>query len=114
MQLILTDWTSGDWQNRTKLREGFGKHYQHVRSLVPADNMLEHQPQDGWEPLCRFLGKPVPNEPYPRVNEGDSVYRMQVAHFWFIVRKLIVTYVVPVFLAVPAVWFLWWWRNRND
>lgn len=24
---------------------------------------------DGWEPLCAFLGRPVPDEPFPRENE---------------------------------------------
>lgn len=23
----------------------------------------------GWEPLCAFLGKPVPNTPFPHVND---------------------------------------------
>jgi hypothetical protein len=29
--------------------------------------------QDGWEPLCQFLGVPVPNEPFPRTNEAEAV-----------------------------------------
>jgi hypothetical protein len=28
---------------------------------------------EGWAPLCKFLGKPIPNEPFPRVNEADAV-----------------------------------------
>jgi Sulfotransferase domain len=77
-----------------------------VRSLVPADNLLEYQPQDGWEPLCKFLGKPIPNEPYPRVNEGSSAFQIHVAMFWIILSKLVMKYVVPVLLAAWAVWFL--------
>jgi hypothetical protein len=29
--------------------------------------------QQGWEPLCRFLGVDVPDEPFPRVNVGDNL-----------------------------------------
>lgn len=27
---------------------------------------------DGWEPLCEFLGKPVPDEPFPWVNDAEA------------------------------------------
>lgn len=29
--------------------------------------------EEGWEPLCRFLGVAVPDEPFPRVNVGDNL-----------------------------------------
>jgi len=30
--------------------------------------LLIHDAKDGWEPLCEFLDKPIPDEPYPRKN----------------------------------------------
>ena len=27
---------------------------------------------DGWEPLCRFLDRPIPDGPFPRVNSTDE------------------------------------------
>lgn len=27
---------------------------------------------EGWEPLCKFLGVPVPNEPFPRANDAAA------------------------------------------
>ena len=39
-----------------------------VRRTVPADRLLVHRATDGWAPLCAFLGKPIPDAPYPRVN----------------------------------------------
>lgn len=44
-----------------------------VRRAVPKDQLLEMRLGDGWEPLCRFLDKPIPNEPFPRVNEAETV-----------------------------------------
>jgi hypothetical protein len=41
-----------------------------IRGLVPKERLLEWYVEDGWEPLCEFLGKPVPNEHFPRVNNG--------------------------------------------
>ncbi|MGH2346345.1 MAG: sulfotransferase [Chloroflexota bacterium] len=27
--------------------------------------------KQGWEPLCRFLGAPVPDKPFPRLNDTE-------------------------------------------
>lgn len=40
-----------------------------VRATVPAERLLVWQPADGWEPLCDFLGVPVPPAPIPHVND---------------------------------------------
>ncbi|RYC60241.1 hypothetical protein CHU98_g5967 [Xylaria longipes] len=34
--------------------------------------LLEMDLNDGWEPLCKFLGVPVPGEPFPRVNDAKA------------------------------------------
>lgn len=43
-----------------------------VRGSVRNDNLLEWSPEDGWEPLCRFLDKPIPDMPFPRGNGSDQ------------------------------------------
>lgn len=43
-------------------------HYAMVRGMVPEDRLLEWSVDDGWEPLCKFLNKPVPEEPFPHTN----------------------------------------------
>jgi len=48
---------------------------QEVIRSVPPDRLLVHYSMDGWEPLCSFLGLPVPNNPYPRVNDTASIQR---------------------------------------
>jgi hypothetical protein len=37
--------------------------------------VLEWQPEDGWKPLCEFLGKPVPPDsvPFPKTNETAEI-----------------------------------------
>lgn len=39
-----------------------------IRGLVPRERLLEWSVEDGWAPLCNFLGKPVPDEPFPHAN----------------------------------------------
>lgn len=58
----------GDFENNGKRK--FDEHNDMVRRLVPADNLLEFTVQEGWGPLCEFLGVPVPDEPFPRVNDS--------------------------------------------
>jgi hypothetical protein len=45
------------------------KHYEKVRSIVPKERLLDYKLGSGWEPLCQFLGKPVPVENFPWSNE---------------------------------------------
>ena len=57
------------------LRAAYDRHHDVVRRMVPADRLLDLNLRDlSWEPLCAFLGKDVPNVPFPRANERD-VYR---------------------------------------
>ena len=46
--------------------------HEEVRRIVPKDRLLEFQLKQGWEPLCKFLGKDVPDTPFPRVNESTE------------------------------------------
>jgi len=49
------------------------KHRRWVRGLVPKDRLLEYNVRDGWEPLCRFLDVPVPEEPFPWTDDALEV-----------------------------------------
>ena len=50
----------------------YREHYATVRSLVPEENLLEYHITEGWEPLCRFLEKEVPEVAFPSGNDGDA------------------------------------------
>lgn len=43
-----------------------------VRRFVPRERLLEWSPGDGWEPLCDFMGAPVPEMPLPRTNDAKT------------------------------------------
>jgi hypothetical protein len=34
--------------------------------------LLVYEPGQGWEPLCRFLSVPVPEQPFPHVNSTEE------------------------------------------
>ena len=48
-----------------------------VQQTVPADRLLVWSVSDGWEPLCNFLDLPVPDTPFPHLNDsGEFVQRI--------------------------------------
>jgi hypothetical protein len=51
------------------LIEAFIAHNEEVKRVVPADRLLVWEVTEGWEPLCEFLGVPVPDEQMPHAND---------------------------------------------
>jgi hypothetical protein len=47
------------------------RHNERVIATVPSERLLVWSARDGWEPLCAFLGIPVPEAPFPRLNDSD-------------------------------------------
>lgn len=50
----------------------FERHNADVRAHAPRERLLEWTASDGWAPLCRALGTPVPAEAFPRVNTTEE------------------------------------------
>jgi hypothetical protein len=43
-----------------------------VKAAVPPERLLVYSVDQGWRPLCTFLGVPVPSRPFPRANRSLS------------------------------------------
>lgn len=56
-------------------RTSYRAHYASIRAAVPKEKILEYRLGSGWEPLCQFLGRPVPEGPFPKRNEGQTLGR---------------------------------------
>ena len=57
--------------------EVFEKHNALVKATVPAERLLVFDVREGWQPLCDFLGVPVPDEPFPKTNSTEEL----IGHF---------------------------------
>ncbi len=66
----------GRFEDRDYAIEVFNRHNNEVRSKVPADRLTVHEIKDGWEPLAEMLGVPVPDAPFPRLNDKASFAKM--------------------------------------
>jgi hypothetical protein len=67
----------GRFEDREYAIECFNRHTAAVREHVPVDRLLGYQVSEGWEPLCRFQGVPVPAAtPFPRLNDRAAFRQM--------------------------------------
>ncbi|MFL5728514.1 MAG: sulfotransferase family protein [Cytophagaceae bacterium] len=49
----------------------YNQHIENVKAAVPENKLLIYSVDQGWEPLCKFMGVPVPSTPFP--NSNDTV-----------------------------------------
>jgi hypothetical protein len=83
--------------------EVYERHLADVRATVPADRLLVFDVADGWPPLCAFLGVPVPDEPFPHVNDTAEFRRWQSAGVARLALKLAGAGVVVAALVATGV-----------
>lgn len=69
-QPLCSSFTTGNFTNM-----GTAEHSAMIKGLVPQDRLLEWSIDEGWGPLCEFLGKPVPDEPFPHANALGSGWK---------------------------------------
>ncbi|KAI8889098.1 hypothetical protein K501DRAFT_239425 [Backusella circina FSU 941] len=63
----------GKMKDKESGMAAFEKHNQDVIDFVPKENLLVMQLGEGWERLCEFLGKPIPDVPYPNLNSPKQL-----------------------------------------
>jgi hypothetical protein len=71
-KLILRGTFGGRFEDRDHAIAVFEAHNARVKREIAPERLLVYQPGQGWEPLCKFLGVPVPAAPYPKVNTTDD------------------------------------------
>lgn len=68
-QVIVDRTFGGTLGDDSHLMECYERHNQTVIDAVDPSRLLVFDVRDGWEPLCAFVGRPVPDEPFPNVND---------------------------------------------
>ncbi|MEU4420827.1 sulfotransferase family protein [Actinoplanes sp. NPDC024001] len=67
--------------DRAYLTSVFTRHVEQVQAAFPPDRLLTFRATDGWAPLCAFLGRPVPEQPFPRDNSSADFRRLTGPYF---------------------------------
>ncbi|MGE0387191.1 MAG: sulfotransferase family protein [Gammaproteobacteria bacterium] len=63
----------GTMNDRAAAIAHYQRHVEEVKAAVPPERLLVYSVDQGWEPLCAFLGLPVPEAPFPNVNDRAQV-----------------------------------------
>lgn len=53
----------------------YNRNIEEVQAMVAPERLLIHNLGDGWEPLCQWLGVPVPAIEYPKGNTTEDFNR---------------------------------------
>lgn len=67
---------AGRFEDEAYAKQVFRDYIERVKADVPADKLLIFEVKQGWEPLCAFLGKDVPEEPFPHINDTAEFRKM--------------------------------------
>ena len=68
-RLILERTFDGKYRDKDHAIQIYKKHILNVVKLTPSNRLLQFNVKEGWEPLCAFLDRSTPDEPFPRLNE---------------------------------------------
>ncbi len=64
----------GDPTNRDACIAAFRARQAEVEATIALDRLLVFDVVQGWEPLCAFLGVPVPDQPFPCRNDTAAYW----------------------------------------
>uniref|UniRef100_A0A7S2A9X9 P-loop containing nucleoside triphosphate hydrolase protein n=1 Tax=Trieres chinensis TaxID=1514140 RepID=A0A7S2A9X9_TRICV len=87
------------------LAEQYEMHNARVMETVPSSQLLVFNVKEGWAPLCDFLEKNIPNEPFPFVNESSDIE--------FAWKTMIVLSYAWIPAAISAVALMWNFLRRS-
>lgn len=66
-------------QDRESMISFFENRSAEIVDSIAPERLLVYQVSDGWGPLCEFLGVPVPEMAFPRINSRDETKQMLAA-----------------------------------
>ena len=56
--------------------EVYSRWNEEVKRCIPKERLLVFNVKQGWQPLCNFLGVPVPPDDFPKMWTTDDFKRM--------------------------------------
>ncbi|RKK90201.1 hypothetical protein BFJ68_g4538 [Fusarium oxysporum] len=96
----------------------YKEHCNVIRDFVPKEKLLEWTIDDGWEPLCKFLDKPVPDGPFPHVNKasGWENHEAEVTKRYLMSALSGVAVLSAVGIATGAIVYktMWWMPGTDE
>ena len=76
----------------------FNAHNEAVKKQTPPDRLLVYDVKQGWEPLCTFLNVPVPDTPFPHLNDTRTFRRLWIFATGLLIALAVVIIAILIFL----------------
>ncbi|KAF3041946.1 hypothetical protein E8E12_008461 [Didymella heteroderae] len=73
VDLLRKQWIVLYGKSEPATREHWERHMVYLKRVVPEDRLVFFDVKEGWAPLCKVLGKEVPNVEFPRINDGRAI-----------------------------------------
>lgn len=98
-----------------KVVKAYEDHIEYVKKTCPKERLLVFEAKDGWEPLCKFLGKEIPKESYPHVNDTQEfkqyIFRGNISGYvlfsgFMAIMSLLSHYLLKKYTGVNLVEFI--------
>ena len=87
------------------------EHNEHVKKVTPPEKFHMMELSEGWEPLCKTLNLPVPDEPFPRANDAEAVEGLEGQ----ILKEAGSRWAVIFAVAGGVGYGAWWlWKTSMD
>lgn len=104
IDLLRNQWVVLYGKPEPATREHWERHVEYLKRVVPEDRLVFFDVKAGWEPLCRVLGKEVPDVEFPRINDGRAIEELTRR---FITKGLVRWGVVllTVGVGLAGVWY---------
>jgi hypothetical protein len=83
----------GKFEDQNRTEKVYLNWIKEVENVIPKSKLLIFNVKEGWDPLCNFLGVPVPDCSFPRVNDRKE--------FLSIIRKQF--FVTTVFILLSGI-----------
>ncbi|WP_276390727.1 sulfotransferase family protein [Eudoraea chungangensis] len=99
-KLIWGRFLKGTMDNKQRAINRYNEHINEVTNLVPSEKLLVYSVNQGWEPLCKFLGLEVPKTDFPKVNDKEEMKKM--------IRLMsIITRAAIVIIVLFVIYLIW-------
>lgn len=56
-----------------------------IVKTVPEDKLVIYKVEEGWEPLAKMLDMEVPDEPFPDINDGNTITLIVMGGYYILV-----------------------------
>lgn len=103
---------------RKNAQRVYERHHSMIQDMVPSSQLLMYRTGDGWEPICSFLEKPIPQVEFPWVNEMAELKRRGTADLISRVSSAVCLVFVKILRAGVLVVIAWmaarYWTNDED